>query len=436
MNFYDRERETATLQKIEWLSQDNAQMTVITGRRRTGKTTLIKHALCNIPLVYFFVSKKSEKLLCNELVEIVGEVLNVDLGEFNSMGKLFKALMKLSKTRNFSLVFDEFQTFYTINDAVFSEMQNVWDEMKNDSKINLVFCGSIFTLMTKIFNHRTEPLYGRATCKFTLKPFGTETIKQILADNNPNYTADDLLTFYMITGGVAKYVELLINQKSVTRDSMLESVFQYGSYFIKEGRDMLEDEFGRDYGKYFSVMGAIAMGNTSRGQINNYVEFETGGYLDKLENVYSLISRMRPIGADENTRNVRYYINDNFLTFWFRFVYKYRSAIEIENFDFIINKALADYQMFSGYFLEKYFRCMYQESGLYNIVGNSWSANGEEEIDLVAINEIDKRIVFAEVKRNPQRASIQLLTEKSDRLLKKYKKLKPEYLVLSLEDMI
>ena len=79
---------------------------------------------------------------------------------------------------------------------------------------------------------------------------------------------------------------------------------------------------------------------------------------------------------------------------------------------------------------------MYQESGLYNIVGNSWSANGEEEIDLVAINEIDKRIVFAEVKRNPQRASIQLLTEKSDRLLKKYKKLKPEYLVLSLENMI
>ncbi|MCQ2250649.1 MAG: ATP-binding protein [Bacteroidales bacterium] len=435
MKFYDREKETATLQKVEWLSQDNAQMTVITGRRRTGKTTLIKHALCNIPLVYFFVSKKSEKLLCDELVETVAEVLKVDLGEFVSMSKLFKALMKLSQTRNFSLVFDEFQTFYSINSSVFSEMQNVWDEYKDNSKINLVFCGSIFTLMTRIFSNRTEPLYGRATCKFTLKPFSTKTLKEILKDHNPDYQPDDLLTFYMITGGVAKYVEQLINQNALTQVEMINRVFQFGSYFIKEGRDMLEDEFGKDYGKYFSILGAIAEGNTTRSQINNYVEFETGGYLDKLENVYSLISRMRPVGADENTRNVRYYINDNFLTFWFRFIYKYRSAVEIDNYDYVIRKVQSDYQMFSGYYLEKYFRSQYQETGLYNTVSNSWSSNGENEIDLVAINDIDKEIKIAEIKRNPQRASIQKLIEKSESLLKKFKKLKAEYLILSLENM-
>lgn len=435
MKFYDREKETAALKRVEEKSLHNAQMTVITGRRRTGKTTLIKHALGKIPLVYFFVSKKSESLLCAELVEIINNELDTYLGEFKSFNDLFKAIMLLSRSRNFSLVFDEFQTFYSINDSVFSDIQNIWDSYKDDSKINLVFCGSIFTMMTKIFGNRTEPLYGRATAKFTLKPFSTNVLKDILRDHNPDYQPDDLLAFYMVTGGVAKYVEQLVNDNAVTKDSILESFFQYGSYFIKEGRDMLEDEFGKDYGNYFSILSAIANGNTSRSQIANYVNFESGGYLDKLETTYDLISRMRPIGADINTRNVRFYIKDNFLTFWFRFVFKYRSAVEIDNLEFVLGKVQADYQMISGLFLERYFRAKFSESGIYNTVSNSWSSNGENEIDLVAINDIDKEIKIAEIKRNPERASINKLIEKAQTLLPKFRKYTPEYLILSLENL-
>jgi len=423
------------LQRVEALSAECAQMTVITGRRRTGKTTLIRHALKEIPLVYFFVSKKSEKMLCQELVEILQERLGVYMGEFSSMAKLFKAIMILSRERNFSLVFDEFQTFYNINDSIFSEFQNIWDSHKDLSKINLVFCGSIFTMMTRIFSNRTEPLYGRATCKFSVKPFATNVVKEILSDHNPGHTPDDLLAMYMITGGVAKYVEMLIGDKAFCKDTILKSVFRYGSYFIKEGRDMLEDEFGKDYGKYFSVLGAIAEGNTTRARITNYIGIDCGGYLDKLENVYDIIERMRPVGADINSKNVRYFIKDNFLTFWFRYIYKYRSAVEIDNLDMVLGKASDDYNVSSGMILERYFRCKYSETGLYNNVSNYWESNGDNEIDLVAINDIDKRIAIAEIKRNPQRASMATLQKKSEAILQKFRKYTAEFKVLSLEDM-
>ncbi len=435
MKFYDRELETENLRRIEKLSSMHAQMTVITGRRRIGKTSLIKHALRNIPTVYFFVSKKSETLHCKELTEIINSVLNEPLGEFSSMAKLFEALMIISKRKNFTLIFDEFQNYAYVNPTLFSEFQNIWDTHKDESKINLVFCGSIFSLMNKIFADNKEPLYGRATNRITVRPFSIQTLKNIIVDHNPDYKPDDILAFYTITGGVAKYVEQLADNSAFTLESIFKTVFSFGSYFINEGKDLLTDEFSKDYGKYFSVLEAIANGNTTRAQINNYVEFECGGYLDKLENNYNIIAKMRPLGFDTNSKNVKYSLADNFLNFWFRFVYRYRSAVEINNFDFLIQKLKQDYNTYSGQMLERLFRQKYLESGAYNIVTNFWTKNGENEIDLVAVNELDKQCLIAEIKRDPQRANIMLLKQKSESLPPKYRKMHKDFLILGLEDI-
>ncbi|MDO4736703.1 MAG: ATP-binding protein, partial [Bacteroidia bacterium] len=203
MKFYDRSSEIEALNRIEKLSAKNAQMTVITGRRRIGKTTLIKRAFMNIPFVYFFVGKKSEGLLCKELVEIVREVLGEDIGDFTSFPRLISAIMNISKRMNFTLVLDEFQNFKYVNESIFSDMQDIWDKNKDDSKLNLVICGSIYSKMRKIFEDKEEPLYGRATAKFKIRPFSIATLKEILGDFNPEYTNEDLLCLYMITGGVA-----------------------------------------------------------------------------------------------------------------------------------------------------------------------------------------------------------------------------------------
>lgn len=435
MKFYDREKETQALERIEKLSAQYAQMTVITGRRRIGKTTLVRQACRNIPTVYFFVGRKSEGLLCRELTDIVREVMNIDLGDFVSFGRLFTALLRLSQTRNFTLILDEFQNFRYVGDYVFTDIQNAWDEGKDLSHMNLILCGSVYSMMARIFDDKREPLYGRATNRLKVRPFSTSVLKEILHDFNPQYEPDDLLALYMLTGGVAKYVEQLMTHGAYTKEDMIREVFSTGSYFITEGSEMLSDEFGKEYGNYFSVISAVADGNTTRGLIKSYTGIEAGGYLDKLEKSYDILVRRRPYLASEGSRNVSYAIKDNFLLFWFRFIYKYRSAIEIGNTDYVTGKVLSDYDTFSGYLLERYFRQKYSETGLYNIVTNYWERDGGNEIDLIAVNEVECETVIGEVKRHKKRISLPVLKQKATNIMRQKPGQHYDFVALSLENM-
>lgn len=435
MKFYDREIETETLRRIEATSREYSQMTVITGRRRIGKTTLIKHAYQNTDMVYFFVARKSEALLCQELTDTIRDVLGEDLGNFSSMARLFASVMRIARRKHFKLVFDESHNFKYVNDSFFSDMQNVWDSSKDESRINLIVCGSLYPMMTRIFYDRKEPLYGRATSRIRLREFPLATLREVMHDNNPCHTSDDLLALYMITGGVAKYVEQLYMLGAFTKERIIDAVLSYGSYFIDEGKDLLSDEFGKDYGNYFSILSAIASGFNERGAIKSYTGIEAGGYLEKLENTYDLIYRYRPYMASENSRNVKYGIKDNFLNFWFRFIYKYRSAVEIGNLGYVGEKVKADYSTFSEWILERYFRQMYRETGLYNLVTNYWEKDGHNEIDLIAVNDADREIVIGEVKRNLRRIDMHGLEEKAANIVAKREGWHIEYVALSLEDM-
>lgn len=436
MKFYDREQEMEALRKIEALSEHDAQMTVITGRRRIGKTTLIKKAFTRIPFVYFFVGKKSETLLCGELVEIIRESLGEELGVFSDFSRLLKAIMGISKHRNFTLVLDEFQNLSHTRGSIYSDIQNVWDDNKEESKINLVVCGSIYSKMKKIFDDKDEPLYGRATARFKVRPFSISTVKEIMRDSKPDYTNEDLLAMYMITGGVAKYVEQLVTRGALTKDEIIRDALSVGSYFLDEGQEMLRDEFGKDYGNYFSILSALATGETSRGEIKSYTGVEAGGYLDKLENDYGIIARRRPYLAGEKSKNVEYSISDNFLNFWFRFIYRYRSAVEVGNLEWIKDKVMADYETYSGLVLERYFRQLYAETGRYNLVTNYWKKkDGKDEIDIIAVNEADKELVIGEIKRNPGKIDLTELTEKAQGIVLHHKRWGIRYVGLSLKDM-
>ena len=211
-------------------------MTVVMGRRRVGKTELLKQSFISTPVLYFFVEKKTEMLLCEEFIQEIQSSLGISVfGEYKRFKSLFAYLMELSKTRNFTLIIDEFQEFRKINESVFSEMQNVWDSNKNDSKMNLVICGSIYSMMKQIFENSKEPLFGRATAKLYIKPFANSVIKQILSDKNKKYTAEDLLAFYAITGGIAKYAEQLIDNNAATKKKIFNHIFSEGSFFLKKG---------------------------------------------------------------------------------------------------------------------------------------------------------------------------------------------------------
>lgn len=435
MKFYNRQKETATLREIETISAETAQMTVMVGRRRVGKTMLLKRTFEQTPVLYFFVAKKNEILLCDEFVQEVEEKLAISLGRFQTFSELFKALMMQSKTRNFTLIIDDFQEFGHMNTSVFSDMQNIWDSMKEQSHINLILCGSIYSMMKRIFENSKEPLFGRATTRLVIKPFDIATIKEILGDHNADYTSEDLLAFYMITGGVAKYVEQLVQAKAFTKKAILNTVFKENSYFLGEGRDVLIDEFGKDYGNYFSILSLIASSKTERSEIESILNMPVGGYLDRLEKEYNIIKRVRPFGAKEGSRSNKYLIEDNFLNFWFRFIYKYRSAVEIGNLEYVRDIVERDYETYTGIVLEKYFRSVLIDSKQFSDIQGYWNKKGENEIDIVAVNDYDRQIVFCEVKRNKKKISIPLLENKAVEIVKRYSKYVIQYKGLSLEDM-
>ena len=436
MKFYDRIDELALLSRTEELAQTTAQMTFVVGRRRIGKTSLLIKATENSKALYFFVAKKNEILLCSEFIEQIRQNFDTPLfGQIKTFKELFGFIMELSKTHHFTLIIDEFQEFFSVNPAIFSEMQHLWDSNKQNSQLNLVLCGSIYTLMSKIFENAKEPLFGRATQRIELKAFNIATLKEILSDLSPNYTNDDLLAFYLFTGGVAKYVELLVQAKAFTLEAMCNEIFAENSLFINEGKNVLIEEFGKDHGNYFSILSLIASGKTSRVEIESILQIQTGGFLDRLEKDYNLIKKIRPVLAKPASRNLKYEIEDNFLKFWFRFIYKYHSAVEAGNLIYLKKILLRDYPAYSGKLLEKYFIEKLMLEKKYNTIGTYWERGNQNEIDIVAVDDLNKTVLFAEVKRNANNISLKKLKEKSSKLLYQYNDYQVNYRGFSIDDM-
>lgn len=440
MRFYNREKEIERLRDIWECSTRNARMMVVMGRRRIGKTQLLLRATEGQPTLYFFVARKAENYLCQDFQQEIKDKLGIPLlGEISSFGKLFGFLMELSKERAFNLIIDEFQEFYNIAPSVYSDMQRHWDLNKDESKINLLLSGSVYSLMHKIFENSKEPLFGRSTGMLMVRPFETSVLKEILAEHNPGYTTEDLLALYAFTGGVAKYVQLLMDAGACTMEAMLDYIVREDSTFIPEGKNMLVEEFGKEYTNYFTILSAIARGENTRAKIEAVVNREVGGYLTKLEGDYGLISKVTPIFSKVETKNVRYTLEDNFLTFWFRFVYKYSYMIEIGAYGQLREVIERDYPVFSGKILERYFRTKLIEQKRFTRIGGYWDRKGENEIDLVAVNELENTAEIIEIKRNATKINMNQLNEKSVQFRKVVGKELEGYTIqlrgLSMEDM-
>ncbi|MBR5684654.1 MAG: ATP-binding protein [Muribaculaceae bacterium] len=439
MRFFDRDKEIEKLRNICELSRQIAQFTVVTGRRRIGKTSLVLKAYKDEPILYFFVSRKVESELCAEYAAEIEEKLGIpQLGTPTRFAEVFEYLMKLAHEQHFTLVIDEFQEFYRVNKAVFSEMQRIWDLHKDNAHINLLVCGSVNSLMNKIFRDKKEPLYNRQTQKISVHPFAPSVLRDIMNEYAPNHCNEDLLALYLFTGGVAKYVELLIDGGCYTAAAMLDAIIQEDSPFIDEGRSMLIEEFGRDYTVYFSILSLIAQGHTTRGDIEDILKKEIGGYLTRLEDDYGLINKTQPMFERSPRKNVHYQIHDNFLRFWFRFVYKYNYMIEISAYGKLKEIVSRDYDTYSGKVLEEFCRLQLVESGQYTRIGMWHDRRGENEIDIIAADELNKKAEFIEVKRKQRNIDLSILRVKADIFLKTTKKLGDydiTYRGLSLDDI-
>lgn len=436
MKFYDREKEISELQRLDDLANEAAQFTVLIGRRRTGKTTLMTRALEGRKFLYFFVGKKSEQLQCLSFQQQAEQELGMHIhGQVSSFAKLLEELLIFSKNKKLTVIIDEFQRLADIDESIISDIQQVWDKHHNEAKIHLIACGSIYSMMKRIFEDRKEPLFGRKTSRIDLKPFSISVIKQILRDHNPDYTSEDLLMLYAITGGVAKYVAQLMDDGCRSWHDMLSAVCRPSSIFLEEGTELLVGEFGRKYQIYYSILQLIASGKTSQAEIDSIVGKNTGRYLETLETEYSLIKKRRPMWAKPNSQGVKYYIDDCFLNFWFRFIENNRPLVELGKLDLLEEAIKKDYALYSGMVLEKYFRQLYGEKERVTEVSHWWDSRGKNEIDLIALERLDHRATVAEVKRNPKKYDPKTLAEKYQHIKKHLNGYHVELIGLSMNDM-
>lgn len=435
MKFYNREQELAVLERTRDIAFNKySQMTALTGRRRIGKTKLILKSCEDTPTVYLFVRRSNEAALCSQFAITSSSSLNTYIpSEITSFVSLFESLMSVGRNISFNLIIDEFQEFFYINPSIYSGIQDIWDRYKDSTHVNFIASGSV---------EYKEPLYERCDSIIKLKPFTTAVLKQILSDYNPEYKNDDLLALYTITGGVPKYIEILLDKGFYSLDRMIDFVLQENSIFLEEGNILLIQEFGKKYGNYYAILSAIASGKNTASDISGYIgNSSVGGLLQRLEEDYEVIARKRPILAKEGTQNVRYEITDNFLRFWFRYIVKYQDYIQAGLYDKLNEIVKADYPTFSGLSLEQYFRDQLKEKQIFKSIGSWWDSSkvkniDQNELDIVAIYADSPKVFIAEVKRQRKNFKPEVFKKKVEMLQNKlFFEYEIETGVLSVEDM-
>lgn len=416
--FYNRTEQLDQLRAISAsITQTKGQLSVVVGRRRVGKTRLLSEAFSDQPVgsfLYLFISRKSESALVEEFTQLLQHQLNLRFFTPTNLLSVFEFLFDYAKTHPLTLVVDEFQDIERIDSSIFSGLQHLWDSHKRDTQLHWVCCGSLYSLMTHIFKSNKQPLLNRDDFFFKIQPLSPVYIKAILDDHHL-FTPERMLTWWCLSGGIPKYLEWLLNAKEDTFTQLISN----SSPLIEEGLHRLVEDFGSEHRSYFSILSAIALGNTTRARIESYTGIGAGPLLEKLEVDFDIIAKHRPIHAKENSRDIRYSIIDPFLVFWFHFIHANRSAVEMENYHYIRALIERDFATFSGKMLENLYGEILKASKQFNRIGSYWDAKGEHEIDIVAINDLHKTILVIEVKRQAKRCNMPLLATKTQHLLQK-----------------
>lgn len=435
MRYFGRDKEIKILKETEEISRQSGQMTVMLGRRRIGKTYLLRKLFSDSGL-YLLAKTESESTLCATYQEQIASTLGIEIhGQLTSMREVFEVLFKYACSHHITLVIDEFQEFFYVREGIFADLQELWDKYRQDARINFIVCGSIYTLMNRLFFASDQSLYNRADRKIVLKPFSVGELKRILASYRPEYQSEDLFCLYLLTGGVAKYVSYLIDSKAYTKESMLAVALGEGSILLNEGNELIVSEFRKDSKVFYSVLRLIAEGKVYSSQMDSILNTTVSPYLAALEKSYSLVEKHRPIFASETGKLVKYEIKDNFLNFWFRFIYPNMFLVEMGRNDLLIEIVREKYSQYSGLILERYFRQWISEEGRYTKVGNYWDRTGNNEIDVIAVSDLDGNAIVAEVKINPDKISLPVLKTKTVKISKNLKHYSVKYLGLSLDDL-
>jgi len=385
--FADRERELEFL-KRKW-KERGAQLIIIYGRRRVGKTMLLKEFLKDKRGVYFLATADSMgenvKGLAERFAELTGREYFRDVRDF---GRLFLYLGEEIGKKRTAVVIDEFQYLMGLNQEILSVLQKAWDKGLKDTEIFLVLCGSSIGMMERVMEYKS-PLYGRRSGQWKVEPFNIRAMAEMLPDRD----MEELVKTYAVFGGVPFYLDM-VKDLSV-EDAIRERILRKGEVLYEEPEFLLREEL-REPKTYKLILKGLSLGYETLGELVNFTGLDRGNisrYLDTLERL-DLVGYELPYGR---RKRGRYYIKDNFFNFWFRFVYPNLSDLELGLVDEVWRRIEKDLNAYYGRMFERLIREMFRQKILdfgQKKVARWWHRG--KEID--AVLELGDDLLFVEIK--------------------------------------
>ena len=409
MKFLGREKEILDLEKE--YARDGG-FVVIYGRRRIGKTTLIKQFIKSKTAFYFLATKEVESQSMKRFAGVIARTTGnsvLQKATFSDWLDLFQAVADYKPNEKKVLVIDEFPYLVKVNDSFPSILQNAWDEILKDSNVMLILCGSLISMMKKHALSYESPLYGRRTAQMRIAPLPFTTVYE-----NQKLSFEEAAEQYSITGGVPKYMEFFSDGQPLY-EQIKENVLSKNGFLYEEPNFLLTDEVQVPT-NYFSIIKVIADGNHKLGTIAGILGLETSALTPYLKTLSELgfIEKQVPVTEKnaEKTRKGLYFISDNFLRFWFRYVYPYKGELELDNTQISLDELDKDFkEKFVAFAYEdickEIFARLCSDKAIDftpSKIGSYWlnDKSGNTQIDVMAVDTVNKRLFAGECKYHNQ----------------------------------
>ncbi|MFA5797677.1 MAG: ATP-binding protein [Candidatus Woesearchaeota archaeon] len=399
--FYDRKQELKLL-KEEFTNLRSGKMFVVYGRRRVGKTELIRQFIKSIPenKMYFYVDLVEKQGIVDSLSKTVREQLGETrkFADFND----FLDFIALKADNRFVLVIDEFQRFLEVSPPFITQLQNYWDQKLKNKKLLLILVGSSIGMIQKITNSKAGALYGRAT-RIKISPFKYVDFRLMFKE----LSEEEKIITYAVFGGTPYYLEKVKKVDGNIQKKIFELLLKKGAELFEEPKNLLEYEHVRIHAKYNSILQAVSAGKENVKEIQDFTGIDTNtlpAYIKRLDELLELLGRKDPVLGKE--RVGRYGLKDNFFSFWYKFIFPNQTALNLGNIKIVeddIKENLNAYvgRVFEGICKELLIAYINKELKGYLLdfenIGSWWNRTGEE-IDLVAYNHKSRKILVGEVK--------------------------------------
>ena len=414
--FIDREQEMDTLQ--DEYERKGSSLVILYGRRRAGKTTLISEFIKDKKALFFLASEESETQNRNAFKEKAADFIDSTLlreASVSTWDAIFKAIMERSFESKPIIVIDEFQYIGKSNPAFPSVFQRIWEEQLKNRPVMIILCGSLISMMESQTLAYNSPLYGRRTAQIRLGqiPF------RYYGEFFPGQSRKELIEMYAITGGVPKYIEVFSESKDIYR-AIQRNVLNRSGYLYDEPHFLLQQEVS-EIGSYYSVIRAIAAGNHKLAAISSALEVKATSLTKYLKILIDLdiLEREVPITEDNPEKSKRglYKIKDNYIRFWFAFVYPNMSFIESGNSRIVLDKIRKGLvTSHTAFVYEDVCReKMWDLNGLdawpfhFSRIGRHWDA--DTEIDIAALDPEGKNLILGECKYWQEPVGMNILHE-------------------------